>query len=43
MSLLLTETDLVYERKVYNYNDAIINGYKFILKDIWKRVKNKAI
>jgi hypothetical protein len=37
--ILLTEVDMVYERKVYSYNDGIIGGYKNIINDIWNKVR----
>jgi len=30
---------MVYERKVYSYNDGIIGGYKNIINDIWNKVR----
>jgi len=40
-SILLKEVDYLYERKVYSYNDNIIDGYKNVLINMWLKIQKK--
>jgi len=40
-NILLKEVDYIYERKVYLYNDNMIDGYKNVLINMWNTIQKK--